>query len=222
MINMVALFLPQLRLPVSRLWGAGKVTSRTFERLGLRTIGQVRRQSPQLMERYFGKLGEHFLLLAQGVDERRVVTDREAKSISHETTFAQDVTNIESLNGWLLHLTEHVAWRLRREGKLARTVQLKIRYSDFHTITRARSLSTATDVTQQLWSTASAVLEQAMKNNERPVRLLGMGVSGFDQPAQRQTDLFADQHAGEIDTALDEINERFGTDTMYRGTTLKR
>ncbi|KPK40041.1 MAG: hypothetical protein AMJ69_03925, partial [Gammaproteobacteria bacterium SG8_47] len=110
-------------LPVSRLWGAGKVTGQAFERLGLRTIGQIRRQSPEVLQHHFGKLGHHFWLLAQGIDDRHVVTDQQAKSISHETTFAQDLIDRESLQGWLLHLTEHVAWRLRGEGKLARTVQ---------------------------------------------------------------------------------------------------
>jgi DNA polymerase-4 len=209
-------------LPISRLWGAGKVTSRAFERLGLRTIGQVRRQSPELMQRHFGKLGDHFWLLAQGIDERRVVTDREAKSISHETTFAHDLADVESLKGWLLHLTEQVAWRLRREGKRARTVQLKIRFSDFRTITRARSLSTPTDSTQELWSTATSILALGLENATQPIRLLGMGVSGFDEGDQVQIDLFSNQLAGRVDSTLDAINDRFGTDTVSRGTTLKR
>src|SRR5439155_20479496 len=101
-------------LPVGRLWGVGRVTGRAFERLGIRTIGQVRALPLEILERHFGKHGHHLWQLAQGLDDRRVVPDREAKSISHETTFARDIEELEILRAWLLQLAEELAARLRR------------------------------------------------------------------------------------------------------------
>jgi DNA polymerase IV len=84
-------------LPVGRLWGVGRVTSRVFDRLGIETIGDVRRVPVDEMRQHFGQTGEHLWQLAHGIDERRVVPDRDAKSISHETTFAEDISDLETL-----------------------------------------------------------------------------------------------------------------------------
>src|SRR5690606_33083105 len=102
-------------LPVGRLWGVGKVTDKTFQRLGIHTIGQLRMLSIETLRQQFGEAGEHFWQLARGIDPRRVVPDREAKSLSHETTFASDLTDLEALRGWLLELTDQVGRRLRRQ-----------------------------------------------------------------------------------------------------------
>src|SRR4029077_7014578 len=101
-------------LPVERLWGVGKVSGKAFQKLGIATIGQLRRLAVKTLESHFGKSGRHFWLLAHGIDDRRGVPDREAKSISHETTFAQDIADFAILRAWLLELTEQVARRLRQ------------------------------------------------------------------------------------------------------------
>ena len=96
-------------LPVGRLWGVGKVTGQVFEHLAIRTIGQLRQLPVETLSVLFGDSGEHYWRLAHGIDERRVVPDREAKSISHETTFAEDIHDLEVLRAWLVDLVEQVA-----------------------------------------------------------------------------------------------------------------
>ena len=177
-------------LPVSRLWGVGKVTGRVFERLNIRTIADVRRMPESELRRLLGEWGTHLHELAQGIDDRVVVPDREAKSISHETTFAVDLGDPEILRAWLRELTEHVGWRLRRNELRGRTVQLKVRFADFKTITRARTLELPTDITDEIWKAASELLETKVTLRGRRVRLIGVGVSGLDSAGPVQQTLF--------------------------------
>jgi DNA polymerase IV len=101
-------------LPAGRLWGVGRVTGQALEQLGVRTIADVRQMPVEVLQQHFGKGGEHIWQLANGIDERRVIPDREAKSISHETTFAVDIGDREVLHAWLVELAEQVGRRLRR------------------------------------------------------------------------------------------------------------
>lgn len=116
-------------LPVGRIWGVGKVAGKEFHHLGIETIGQLRQMALAEVEKQFGRWGQQFWELANGIDDRKVVPDREAKSISHETTFATDISDMEVLRAVLLELTEQVAWRLRRHELRGKTVQLKVRYA---------------------------------------------------------------------------------------------
>ena len=210
-------------LPVGRLWGVGRVASQVFDELGIRTIGQVRRLPVELLHQKFGRAGEHLWQLAHGIDDRRVVPDREAKSISHETTFAADVTEMEILRAWLLELTEQVAWRLRRHRLRGRMVQLKLRYGDFSTITRAQTLARPTNVTHDIREAAAAMLAERLPARRLQVRLIGVGVSGFENPDQVQRNLFDDgdhERQGRLDAVADQIKERFGTDALHRASGL--
>ncbi len=212
-------------LPVSRLWGAGKATVAVFERMGIRSIGQLRRQSEIWLQSHFGRHGEHLWQLAHGIDTREVVSDAQAKSISHETTFAEDLADKEVLEAWLLHLTEQVAWRLRRADLLGRTVQLKLRFPDFKTITRSHTLIEATHTTDKLWQ----VVRQLWRDNwqgKPAIRLIGMGVSGLQQHGEQmqQADLFqqTSPKQEQVDTLTDQINARFGPNTLQRGRSKTR
>jgi len=206
-------------LPVSRLWGVGKVSNRALEKLGVHTIGQLRRLPVEVLASKFGSMGEHLGRLARGVDDRPVVPDHQAKSISHETTFAVDVADREVLRAWLLELVEQVARRLRRHQLRARTVELKVRFADFRTITRSQTLPVATNVTAELWEAATTVLDGRLPKGLAPVRLLGFGASGLDASPQVQRQLF-DQpdHArqAQLDAATDAIHDRFGLDAIGR------
>ena len=102
------------KLPVSKLWGVGKVNNLRLQNLGIHTIGDLREQTPEMLEELFGSWGGTLWELAHGKDNRTVVPDHKAKSLSHETTFAEDITDVEALRGWLLDLTRQVAMRLRR------------------------------------------------------------------------------------------------------------
>jgi len=210
-------------LPVGRIWGVGRVTGGVFETLGIQTIGALRRLSPEALRRHFGSQGEHFWKLAHGIDERRVIPDREAKSISHETTFATDITDREVLRAWLLELTEHVGRRLRRHGLRGRTVQLKLRFSDFRTITRAQTLPQPTNITHDIWNTAADLLEKSLSSRHPGIRLLGVGLSGFENGGQVQRSLFEDtdrQKQGQLDAVADQIQARFGSAALSRGSGL--
>ena len=211
-------------LPVGRLWGVGKVTNQVFERYGIRTIGRLREVPPETLTELFGSAGEHYWKLAHGIDERRVVPDREAKSISHETTFAQDIDAQESLRAVLLELVDQVARRLRRHGLKGRTVELKVRFADFTTITRSQALAERSDVTEELAQAAVTLLTTRLPAGHLPVRLLGMGVSGLQsQPTQGLVfDAEERQKQRQLDDVADRIKERFGGAALGRASSMAK
>jgi len=217
-------------LPISRIWGVGKVTEAKLHQLGFRTIHDLRVQPVEILVRRFGKWGEHIHCLANGLDKREVVPDARAKSISAETTFAEDISNEDALLANLMQLTEQVAARCRHHGFEGKTVNLKIRYHDFRTITRSKTLAMPTNQTEQIWQTAKQLLLKQSRTQPDPVRLLGVGVSGFRGETVQQGDLFAnkDVHSAdsgtasenrhaELDRISDEINQRFGKAKIHRG-----
>lgn len=212
-------------LPVGRLWGVGKVAGGALARQGLHTIADLRARGRESLVASLGRAGGQLWELAHGRDDRPVVPDHAAKSISHETTFPVDVGDREMLRARLSDLTGQVARRLRRQDLAATTVQLKLRYPDFRTLSRARTLARATDVTAVLWRTAAALLEEALAERPGPLRLLGMGVTGLQGGAPGQADLFAAdacERERRVDATVDEIRERFGSAALRRGTELAR
>lgn len=207
-------------LPVGRLWGVGQVTGRTFARLGIRTIGQLRQLPMPTVQQLFGTAGEHYWRLSQGIDERRVVPDREAKSISHETTFAEDIADGELLRAWLVELVEQVARRLRRHGLKGRTVELKVRYADFKTISRSLTLPEPSHTTQELLAAGLELLTQRLPTGNLAVRLLGFGVTRFDESGGTQQLLFDEPERSrnrELDRVADQITSKFGKRAIHRG-----
>jgi len=211
-------------LPVERIWGVGRQGSQVFHRLGIRTIGQLRQLPLDVLQQRFGAGGEHFWRLARGVDDRPVVPEREAKSVSHETTFERDVDDRDVLRAWLLDLTEQVGWRLRQHGLRGRTVQVKIRFADFSTITRSHTLPEVTNLTEGLWQAAEELLRKGLQARRGPVRLLGVGVSGLDDSGVGQGLLFdreERQKQGRLDSVKDQLKHRFGPDALRRGSALR-
>jgi len=212
-------------LPVSRLWGVGKVSNRDLAEMGVYTIGDLRRLPEELLVSRFAKSAAHLARLARGIDDRRVVPDRDAKSISHETTFATDIDDAEVLRSWLLELTEQVATRLRRQGLRGKTVFIKVRYADFHTVTRSESLDAPSNVTRELYVTAARLLQAQLARSPRPVRLLGMGASGITSEELEQGQLFETEDREQqrrIDTVVDSIKSRFGNRALRRGGGARR
>ncbi|MEZ6044553.1 MAG: DNA polymerase IV [Planctomycetaceae bacterium] len=210
-------------LAVSRLWGVGKVSQATFRQLGIKTIGELRQVPESYLQRKFGKFGEHLWKLAHGIDLRRVEPDHQAKSISHETTFSTDVADRDVLKMWLLEQTEQVARRLRRNKLFGKTVNLKIRFSDFQTFTRAQSLPHGTQTTQEIWEAAIQLLEEKAPKSNMPVRLLGVGMSHLHTEATRQLNLFeTEDHEklNRLDQTTDAIRDRFGSAALHRALNL--
>ena len=211
-------------LPVTRLWGAGKVATRRLGEHGVTRIGELRAKSQAWLEQLFGKQGEHLWRLAHGIDERPVISDNETKSISHETTFERDITERDTLRAWLSELTEQVGVRLRRYGLYGRTVHVKIRFADFKTITRAHTMTAPSNITHELWQVAARLLEDNLPTRNPGVRLLGVGISGFEhEPVQGL--LFAQvarDRQLRLDAISDDVKRRFGATALRRALDLRR
>lgn len=211
-------------LPVGRLWGVGRVTSKELQRLGVKTIRDMRALPLDTLQQQFGEHGQHLWKLSRGIDERNVIPDRDAKSISHETTFATDIDDMEVLRAWAVNLTDQVARRLRRDHLRGRTVQLKVRFSDFHTITRSTTLPQPTDMTQEIWEATSTMLATRLPARHLAVRLLGVGVSSLEHKECTQLGLFdSESHdtLANLDRVTDQICEKFGSSSLGRASGLK-
>jgi DNA polymerase-4 len=199
-------------LPVGALWGVGPATLDKLERLGVTTVGQLADTPVPALASLLGRgVAAHLHALANGRDDRPVVPDQEPRSISNEETFAVDLTSLEQLRGELVRLSDSVAARLRHHGYRGRTVQLKVRYRDFTTVTRSCTLPAATDRGTDLVHTAWEMLERLPV--DQGVRLLGVGVSNLGrEPVAHQLRL---DDAGSADwdaanEAVDAIRDRFG------------
>lgn len=209
-------------LPVGRLWGVGKVTNRTFERLGIRTIGNMRALDHATMTDLFGEQGAHLWNLARGIDDRSVVPDQRAKSISHETTFSRDISDPEVIHAWIIELADQLGQRLRRNDRRARKIHLKVRFADFKTVTRSMTLSNPTNVTQEICAAAEQLYRERV-TARLPIRLLGVGSSGLGEHEVRQQSLFDEpehQQNEQLDAASDLIREKFGHEALSRGSKL--
>ncbi|MEW4487768.1 DNA polymerase IV [Thalassoglobus sp. JC818] len=211
-------------LPVGRIWGVGQSTQSVLSQNGVHTIGDLRQLSRQQLTSIFGTYGDRFYQLARGIDERRVIPDRQAKSISHERTFVEDLSDFELIECWALELTDQVSRRLRRNKLRGKTVSLKIRFSDFRTVTRSHTVERATDCTQTIWEIAHDLLRQATKGQPRPVRLIGVGVGHLARPEKVQRTLFEDESTDVrselLDDVRDRIQDRFGIQSLGRASGL--
>ncbi len=207
-------------LPIRRLWGVGEVTARELAKLGIETIGDLARFSLEALRGRFGVNGEGLARAARGSDDSPVTPEREEKSLSREETFAQDISDPSLLRLELLRLSESVASRLRRHGFAARTVGLKLRYSDFVTLTRQATLAESTDSGPTIYAHAVALFE-ATWDRRRSVRLVGVGTSNLEQPA-RQLRLFEQEsnRQSQLDAALDRIRGRYGDAAIQRAALL--
>lgn len=214
-------------MPVTKMWGVGKVTGARLEQEGIRTISQLQALDLRAMERLFGKAGAVDMAdLARGRDTRPVVTHWEEKSISNEHTFPHDEADIGLVRQRLLELAEEVGGRLRKSGKLAKTAQIKLRFSDFSTITRQMSFPAALNSDRELIACAVTLFER--EHVVRAIRLVGFGVNNLvtpDQEAPVQPELFAelsgtrqDGRNKKLDQAVDALRQSFGNDVLKRGT----
>lgn len=209
-------------LPVKRIWGVGKKMETKLNNYGISTIKDLRSQSERWLIERFGKHGDHIYRLANGQDKRDVISDAKAKSISSENTFAEDVNNKETLITYLSYLTEQVAARLREKDRKGKTVNIKIRFHDFTTIVRSKTLPQSSNQTEEIWQTAKALFNAALATKQVSIRLLGVGISGFDKEHSFQGDLFSNtDRYDELDTITDEINQRFGKLKIHRGRNTK-
>jgi len=169
-------------LPVRVLWGVGPVTAEKLAEMGVTSVGDLVRLPEDLLRDRFGRNGAAIARMARGIDERPVMTEYEVKSVSQETTFSRDLTDPEALRRQLWQLSQGVGRHLKRKGLAAETVAVKLRYSDFTTLTRQMRLSVPTDDEKDIYRAALMLLGRAWQRG-RPVRLLGVAGRGLTPPA---------------------------------------
>jgi DNA polymerase IV len=208
-------------LPVGALWGVGERTEEALTRLGLRTVGDLARTPQTTLERALGPAaGAHLAAMAWGRDERVVVPHEPDKSIGAEETFSTDVDDPDIVLRELLRLSERVAGRLRAAGYAGRTISLKVRFADFTTITRARTLRDATDVAQEIYATGRGLFE-ALGLQRARLRLVGIRVEGLIDADTRSQQLLLDapEHGRrDAELAVDQAARRFGPGSIRPGS----
>lgn len=207
-------------LPVSRLWGTGARTAEKLHRMGVRTIGDLRRLPLETLERSFGKYGVTLYQLARGIDDREVEPYHEAKSIGKEVTFASDVYSLDELHRTLRELAEKVGRRLRKRGLKCGSVVLKLKYPDFRLVTRSQALSEPTDLTSVIFGAAEELLR---RHCVPPVRLLGLTCGRLTRV--NQAVLFPDEKAvkeARVTKALDALKDKYGEDVVRVARLLNR
>jgi DNA polymerase-4 len=205
-------------LPVSAIHGVGKVTTRRMAEHGIETIGQLAAMSREELRRLFGKQGEHLHELSHGIEESEVVPEAEAKSISHEVTFDEDIGDRKEIRTTLATLSDRVGARLRQGGLVAGTVGIKVRRADFSTTTKERTLREPVDADDQIFSVAWALFQDVPLHGQK-VRLLGVTASGLDG-SSGQLDLFAEsrERSRRAMRAVDSIRKKFGSDAIGRAS----
>jgi DNA polymerase-4 len=203
-------------LPVAALWGAGHATVEALGRYGLRTVGEVAATPRATLERALGPvLGSHLHELAWGRDDRPVVPFEAAKSVGSEETFASDIDDPERLAREVLRCCVRVGRRLRESGLAGRTVTLKLRFANFRTITRARTLPDATDTDTELHEVAAELLAR-LQLGRVAVRLVGVTVSNLQRAgAPVQLRLGSERPGWEAAVrAADAVRARFGEEAI--------
>lgn len=217
-------------LPVERIWGVGPVTAAKLKKLGIDTIGQLRSWTAQALATHFGAFGRDLHDLSRGIDHGAVATDTREKSLSQEMTFPADVKDTAFLERELLRQAETVACRMRAHGLYARTVQLKLRYDDFTTVTRRVTLPPFGGLTDIVHQAAVGLLRTRTDAGSRPVRLIGVGVSNLDAAGTVQGSLFAgpddnsacvDGRRGRMEDAIDRIRSKLGQTSIMRASLLE-
>ena len=199
-------------LPVEALWGVGPATLERLERLGVVTVGDLAAIPLSVVTGSLGNaVGTHLHALANGIDDRAVEPDRRPKSIGHEETFARDHHHRDTLERELVRLGDSVGSRLRAHGLAGRTVQLKVRFRDFRTITRSSTLAAPTDSSAVVVAEAKTLL--AGVDPSPGVRLIGVSVSGLSDGGTRQLSLddLGTASWDDANLAVDAIRARFGS-----------
>lgn len=204
-------------MPVGALWGVGERTEERLHRLGLRTVADVAATPEQTLTRAFGPaLGAHLHNLSWGRDRRDVSAVERERSIGADETFARDVDDPQIIKAELLRLSDKVARRMRRAGMVGRTVTVRVRFADFTTISRSKTLRETTDVAQDIYRTVVGLYDGLGLQRVR-LRLVGVRVEHLidREGAAQQLLIDAPDHGWrEAEQALDRVRDRFGADSV--------
>lgn len=209
--------------PVRMIWGVGQATQDALDKAGIRTFTDLLRWDREDLNLRFGSMGDRLWHLARGQDRRRVTAHEPVKSISNETTFAEDTSDPDILDGHLWRMAEQVADRAKAKGLAGRVVTLKLKRSDFKTVTRRHTLYGATQLADAIYRNARALFDQLPGRG--PYRLIGVGISDLcpDTQADLEGDLLDPGAAtrSRAERATDSIRERFGKDAIRKGRSLR-
>jgi DNA polymerase-4 len=202
-------------LPITALWGVGVKTGEQLNRLGLRTVADVANTPHKTLVRILGSAtGDHLFELAWGRDPRKVTVEHEDQSIGAERTFDFDIQDSELIVTQILDLSNKVARRLRDSELTAKTISIKVKFSDFSTITRSKTLVSATDLSTEIYSAAKYLFEK-LKLDRAKVRLVGVRATGLAHDAPIQLEL-AQRNLGwrEAELAIDKVADKFGNSAV--------
>ncbi len=218
-------------LPVRKIPGVGKKFVVKLDELGVSTCGQVLEYSLDFWERRFGKSGIALWERAQGIDPREVETSTEAKSESAENTLHKDTLDKALLKKWLMRHADRVGQNQRKYGLKGRTITLKLKYSDFQSLTRSKTLPDPTNTTDVIYQVAADLLDGI--DLVRPVRLIGLGLSNYNTTGVEQMNMLdhmthkcsgvvrATEQQQKLDKALDAVRSKFGNKAICRGSLFK-
>jgi len=205
-------------LPVAKLPGVGKKTERSLKEMGISTIGELANLPLDTMSRQFGVTGAVIHSYARALDDREVEAPGEAKSISQEITFTHDTLDRIFLEVNLHNLCQEVCQELRSQNKSTRCVAIKLRYTDFKTVTRQVTLQETSDVTQVVFATAQQLLSKALAQREKPVRLIGIRISSLVGEGKQLTMFDSGTTKPEhLDKAIDKIRSKYGSTVIKTG-----
>jgi DNA polymerase-4 len=209
--------------PVGVIWGLGAAGQQSLAEVGIRTIADLRRWDRDDLIRRFGSQGMRLYHLARGEDTRPVARDHKTKSISNETTFSDDISEIDILDGHIWRLAEKLADRAKAKGLAGRTVTLKLKRNDFKSLTRRITLPDGTQTADRIYRTARALYDRM--DHPKPYRLIGVGISDLmpATEADREADLLDPQARTRraAEDATDRIRARFGPDAILKGRALR-
>lgn len=209
-------------LPVGELWGIGPKLTSHLASIGIRTCGQLGRYPASILRERFGIIGERLKLMGQGADASPVVPvgeEEEAKSVGHSTTLPRDISDKDILKRYLLKLSEMVGARARRHDLKGRKVTLTIRYPDFFTFSRQRTLSGPTNDTHTIYAYAQSIMDSLRLRSA--VRLLGVSISDITKDPLQISLFEEDRKRERLLSTMDDINSRFGTFTITWGALLE-
>lgn len=210
-------------LPISKLWGVGPKSAERLKKMGVKTIGDLTKIPLENLKASFNKAGEDMFRLARGIDDRPVSPDSETKSVSAETTFLEDASDAETLEGELLFLADKVARRLRKLGLAAGSVTLKHRDENFQTSTRTKHLVEPSNLGDEILDAAKQLLARSPNAGSR-TRLLGISAGSLVLSGRKQLDLFnaAERNKKQkLAETVDKITCKYGSKAISRARLLR-
>ncbi len=209
-------------LPARVLPGIGPVTNNKLHNLGINTVRDLAFYSKDSLIRILGSQGEAIYFYAHGIDNRSFETEQEAKSISEETTFPEDIHDHEAIHAVLLEMAAGVGYRLRSAGITARTITLKLRYKDFKTVTRSSTLPDSICNDSDIYHEAKELFEKYCARP--PWRLVGIQASGFEQGTQMSLFSSGPEHEKEdlLTATRDKLRKKYGSEVLFHARRLKK